>query len=163
MDTAASMNRVGMAPARRRWPRLLMLLAIVLVGAVAALALWPVPKDFAGDDGTAGVAAGGEGLKRSFPAMVIPADNALTDPKTPERAALGRLLFFDPILSGANDISCATCHHPDLGFTDTRGLSMGKGARAWPDRAAARCQRGARTIWKAPPIITSFWDGRAAA
>lgn len=164
MDTAASMN-VGVTQARRRrWPRLLMLLAIVLLGGVAALGLWPAPKDLVADDSTAGVAAGGEGLKRSFPAMVMPADNALTDPKTPERAALGRLLFFDPILSGANDMSCATCHHPDLGFTDTRGLSMGKGGHGLgPDRAGGSVvRRGAPTLWNATYNHLQFWDGRAA-
>ncbi|HSO73897.1 MAG TPA: parallel beta-helix domain-containing protein [Blastocatellia bacterium] len=163
MDTAAQMNRVGVTPTRRRWPRLLMLLAIVLVSGIAALGLWPVPKEFAGDDSTAGVAAGGEGLKRSFPAMVIPADNALTDPKNAERVELGRLLFFDPILSGANDISCATCHHPDLGFTDARGLSMGKGGRGLgPDRAGGSVvRRGAPTLWNATYNHLQFWDGRA--
>jgi cytochrome c peroxidase len=163
MDTAASIDRVGVAHTRRRWPRLLLLLAIVLLGGVAALGLWPAPKDFVGDDGTAGVAAGGEGLKRSFPAMVVPADNALTEPKSPERAALGRLLFFDPILSGANDISCATCHHPDLGFTDARGLSMGKGGHGLgPDRAnGSVVRRGAPTLWNATYNHLQFWDGRA--
>lgn len=27
---------------------------------------------------------------------------------------LGRLLFWDPILSGSRDTACATCHHPDF-------------------------------------------------
>ena len=35
-----------------------------------------------------------------------------------ERAALGKLLFFDPILSSNNKRSCASCHNPDLAFTD---------------------------------------------
>ncbi|HSF24367.1 MAG TPA: parallel beta-helix domain-containing protein [Blastocatellia bacterium] len=163
MDTAASMNRVGVTPSRRRWPRVLLALAIVLFAGVAALALWPAPKDLPRDDSTAGVAAGGEGLKRSFPAMVVPADNAIADPKNTERAALGRLLFFDPILSGANDMSCATCHHPDLGFTDGRGLSMGKGGRGLgPDRAGGSVvRRGAPTLWNATYNHLQFWDGRA--
>jgi parallel beta-helix repeat protein len=163
MDTAAQMNRVGVTQASRRWPRLLKLLAIVLMAGVAALGFWPAPKDFAGDDSTAGVAAGGEGLKRSFPSMVVPADNALTDSKNTERVALGRLLFFDPILSGANDISCATCHHPDLGFTDARGLSMGKGGQGLgPDRTGGSVvRRGAPTLWNATYNHLQFWDGRA--
>lgn len=32
---------------------------------------------------------------------------------------LGKLLFFDPILSGNNSRSCASCHHPETGFADT--------------------------------------------
>lgn len=42
-------------------------------------------------------------------------------------ARLGRELFFDPILSGDKNISCATCHHPDLGMADGRVLSLGAG------------------------------------
>lgn len=39
---------------------------------------------------------------------------------------LGRLLFFDPILSGNKNISCATCHHPDLGTANGVALSIGE-------------------------------------
>src|SRR5215216_6008593 len=42
------------------------------------------------------------------------------------RAALGRLLFYDPVLSGNDNLACATCHHPDLGFSD--GLALSRGA-----------------------------------
>jgi cytochrome c peroxidase len=48
------------------------------------------------------------------------------DPITPEE--LGRLLFWDPVLSGPRDIACATCHHPDFGYADGRDLSLGAGA-----------------------------------
>ena len=44
------------------------------------------------------------------------------------KAGLGRLLFFDPILSGNRNISCATCHHPRLGTSDRLSLSLGEGA-----------------------------------
>jgi len=37
---------------------------------------------------------------------------------TPERVALGKLLFYDPILSGTKKRSCATCHRPEKAFTD---------------------------------------------
>jgi len=37
---------------------------------------------------------------------------------TPDRIALGKLLFFDPILSATNERSCASCHQPEKGFTD---------------------------------------------
>ncbi len=42
-------------------------------------------------------------------------------------AELGRLLFWDPVLSGEKDIACATCHHPDFGYADGRALSIGVG------------------------------------
>jgi cytochrome c peroxidase len=41
------------------------------------------------------------------------------------RAELGRLLFWDPILSGHKDVACATCHHPDFAYADGRDLSRG--------------------------------------
>jgi cytochrome c peroxidase len=59
-------------------------------------------------------------LPSSAPA---PADN----PTTPERVALGRLLFWDPLLSGTKDVACATCHHPAFGYADGIDLSIGAG------------------------------------
>ncbi len=46
------------------------------------------------------------------------ANTDLSSPNTPKRRELGRLLFFDPILSHKNERSCASCHHPEKGFTD---------------------------------------------
>lgn len=45
-----------------------------------------------------------------------------------ERVELGRLLFFDKILSGNKNISCATCHHPSLATADALPLGLGEGA-----------------------------------
>jgi len=47
----------------------------------------------------------------------------------PERAKLGRFLFFDPILSGNKNIACATCHHPKLGTSDGMSLAIGEGGK----------------------------------
>ncbi len=44
----------------------------------------------------------------------VPDDNELTDAKI----ELGRLLYWDPRLSGNGALSCATCHHPALGWSD---------------------------------------------
>jgi cytochrome c peroxidase len=41
---------------------------------------------------------------------------------------LGRLLFWDPLLSGSSDIACAGCHHPDFAYADGRDLSLGTGS-----------------------------------
>ena len=43
---------------------------------------------------------------------------------TDARAELGKMLFFDPVLSGNNSRSCASCHHPDKAFTDGRTKSI---------------------------------------
>lgn len=148
---------------KRIWVRALFLLLLLPIAAFVALGLWPVNADFAGSGSTAGVGKGGGGLVRQFPKMVLRPDNPAPASKDDERVQLGRLLFFDPILSGANDISCATCHHPDLGFTDARPLSMGKGGHGLgPERAGGSVvKRGAPTLWNAAFNHKQFWDGRA--
>ncbi|HKY05890.1 MAG TPA: parallel beta-helix domain-containing protein [Blastocatellia bacterium] len=152
------------AKPRRRWLRLIIVLLALPVLATLALGFWPAPVDLVGDEGTAGVGAGGGGLRRPFPSMIARADNPVPVDPGDERVALGRLLFFDPVLSGANDVSCATCHHPDLGFSDGRGLSMGKGGTGLgPDRkGGAAIRRGAPTVWNSAFNHKQFWDGRAA-
>lgn len=52
---------------------------------------------------------------------VIPIDN----PQTVEGVALGKKLFFDPILSGDNTQACADCHKPQHAFTDISRFSEG--------------------------------------
>jgi len=86
-----------------------------------------------------------------LPPIPIPADN----PPTEETIALGRRLYYDPIVSVDRTISCASCHAPQFAFSDNRPLSKGVG-----DKLGAR---------KAPTVINSafsslqFWDGRAAS
>jgi parallel beta-helix repeat protein len=148
-------------PARLR--KRLLLLSVLLVDlpilVFLLLALWPVPPDNP-PPGVVSNTPGDGGLRRPFPQMAVRADN----PVTPERVALGRLLYFDPVLSGANDVSCATCHHPDLGLADGRGLSMGKGGKGLgPAReGGAVVRRGAPTVWNAAYNNRQFWDGRAS-
>lgn len=89
------------------------------------------------------------GLLKPFPQMVRPAGSL----NSPERIELGRLLFFDPVLSGDNSVSCAHCHHPDRGFADGRDFSVGIRGQ--------RTGRGAPTIWNAAFNKEQFWDGRA--
>ena len=98
-------------------------------------------------------------LKRPFPKMRGPDDN----PDNPEKRELGRLLFFDPILSGDNTISCAHCHHPDLGFSDNRGLSMGRGGKGIGiGRIDGEIlKRGSPTLWNVGFNHAQYWDGRA--
>ena len=91
----------------------------------------------------------------------------------PEKVELGRLLFFDKILSGNQNISCATCHHSLTGTGDGLSLSIGEGG------AGLGVTRGdvggATTIHErvprnAPPVFNlgarefevMFHDGRVA-
>lgn len=126
--------------------------------AVLGLGLWPMPAD-GPPPGVVSNTPGDGGLRRPFPKMAI----RLGQEGTAERVALGRLLYFDPVLSGGNDMSCATCHHPDLGLTDGRGLSMGKGGKGLgPERdGGTSIRRGAPTVWNAAFNQRQFWDGRA--
>ncbi|PYQ18676.1 MAG: hypothetical protein DMF79_14385, partial [Acidobacteria bacterium] len=141
----------------RRFLGLLVAVTGVALGGLVGLG-WPaLPPDTPARPG-ASRAPGDGGLRRPFPTL------SFRDPLTPKRVALGRLLFFDPILSGANDMSCATCHHPDLGLSDGRGQSMGKGGRGLgPARTGgAVVKRGAPTLWNAAFNQRQFWDGRAS-
>ncbi len=47
------------------------------------------------------------------------------NPLTADKIALGKLLFWDPILSGNRDVACATCHHPSNAYAESRELSIG--------------------------------------
>jgi cytochrome c peroxidase len=53
--------------------------------------------------------------------VTAPPDNQ----PSPAKVALGRLLFWDPILSGSKDVACATCHHPESGYAENLDISIG--------------------------------------
>ncbi len=59
--------------------------------------------------------------------VASPATTA-TDSTSLAQIALGRALFWDPILSGGKDVACATCHHPSNAYTDGLDLSLGENA-----------------------------------
>ncbi|MCE7063375.1 cytochrome-c peroxidase [Dyadobacter sp. CY343] len=54
-----------------------------------------------------------------------PEDN----PSTREKVNLGRFLFFDPILSGSKDVSCATCHQTEFNYAEFLETSIGVNGR----------------------------------
>lgn len=68
---------------------------------------------------------------------------------------LGRLLFFDPLLSGDDSLSCASCHQPDQGFSDGRAQSVGIDGKT--------VGRSAPSLWNVAFLDRFFWDGRAEA
>jgi cytochrome c peroxidase len=47
------------------------------------------------------------------------------NPTSQEKVELGRLLFFDPILSGNKDVSCGTCHQPEFNYAEFMETSIG--------------------------------------
>jgi cytochrome c peroxidase len=109
-------------------------------------------------------------------AVKTPADN----PGTPDKVELGRLLFWDPILSGTKDVACATCHHPDFGYAENLDISIGAhgigiGATRHFDRPGTRpfVKRNSQTVLNTafngidlagrydPATAPMFWDVRA--
>src|SRR5688572_30603607 len=83
---------------------------------------------------------------------VVPAPER--NPFTRNGVLLGRKLFYDPVLSGNNKISCATCQKPEKAFSDglalsTNGLSGNALRRHTPSIQNIAWQKG----W--------FWDGGA--
>ncbi len=99
-----------------------------------------------------------------------PAEFAPTDAA---RVELGQLLFYDPILSGNEEVACATCHHPNFGTSDGMSLSLGDGAHGLgPDRVAdpdnlpeQRIPRNAPALFNlgAAQFTHMFHDGRLEA
>lgn len=77
------------------------------------------------------------------------------NPLTPEKVALGRRLFFDPLLSRDYTLACASCHDPRRAFTDGLPVAIGVGTRHGTRNAPALLNRA---YGKA-----QFWDGRAAS
>lgn len=85
-----------------------------------------------------------------MPTVTYPENNAYS----PAKAELGKMLFFDPRLSGSNIMSCATCHNPSLGWAD--GLPLGKGHNM------GLLGRNVPTVINSAYNKTQFWDGRSA-
>lgn len=85
-----------------------------------------------------------------FVKMIVPPDN----PTTMEGVALGKALFFDPILSADSSVACASCHRPELAFTDGTALSTGIHGRKGLRSAMSLVNVG--YYYKG-----LFWDGRA--
>ena len=63
---------------------------------------------------------GSAGHLEPFEYTPVPQNN----PQTPEKVELGKMLFFDRRLSGDGTMSCATCHIPELGFSDGQAISL---------------------------------------
>jgi cytochrome c peroxidase len=73
-------------------------------------------------------------LPPGFPRPVVPADN----PMSADKATLGRRLFFDNRLSSTGRYACASCHRPELAFTDGRPRAVGA--------TGERVKRGAMSL-----------------
>ena len=106
----------------------------------------------------------------AFAQQFPPVDWMTTDPA---RVELGQLLFYDPILSGNREVSCATCHNPAQGTSDGLSLGLGDGGIGLgPERRAdpanlpeQRLPRNAPALFNlgAAEFSVMFHDGRLEA
>lgn len=87
---------------------------------------------------------------RSLLRRPAPPDRGLPQKHAP-RVALGAVLFRDPRLSGARDRSCASCHRPELAFTD--------GRRRAEARDGSGELRNTLTLWNVGSAERLNWDG----
>lgn len=88
--------------------------------------------------------------------ILFVAQGSLADiSKTVTLEELGKTLFFDPRLSGSNLISCASCHNPNLGWSD--GVPKGVGHNG------AQLSRRTPHLYDVADNPRFFWDGRAAS
>jgi cytochrome c peroxidase len=118
----------------------------------------------------------------AFSALPQTANAPSDNPLTSERVALGKLLFWDPILSGNRDVACASCHHPRFGYAENRDLSIGvNGVGLGENRRFATpnsipfVKRNSQTILNAafngidrvgqyaPAAAPMFWDLRVTS
>ncbi len=137
-------------------------LLVAIVALLAFAAFKPIPQDkHPGPEGygagSSSIQPSATGLQRAFPSV-----NDMGNTGTPEKVELGRLLFFDPVLSAENDIACATCHHPDYGFADGLPQAVGAGgAGVGPERSGGTTlPRNTPTLWNVAFTSALFWDGR---
>lgn len=84
-----------------------------------------------------------------LPPVPFPPDN----PPTVETIALGRRLYYDPLLSVDNSVSCASCHAPDHGFGDGKQVSNGVQNKTGT--------RNSPTVFNSAYFELQFWDGRS--
>ncbi len=93
-------------------------------------------------------------------------------PVDAEMAAIGQLLFYDPILSGNQNISCGTCHNHEHFSADGVSLGIGEGGvglgpkrvtREGPDQIKKRIPRNAQALFNVGALEVFFHDGRLGA
>jgi cytochrome c peroxidase len=99
-----------------------------------------------------------------WPAEAVPATPEPSDnPGTPEKVELGRLLFYDPLLSTDRQVACATCHSEVWGMSDGLARSVGVDGEGptGPGRTGPNLtRRNAQTLWNVAFRERLFADGR---
>ena len=89
---------------------------------------------------------------KHFPPMPLSVDN----PVTVEGALLGRLLFYDPILSKDSTFSCGSCHRQEAAFSDAP-KRVSKGIKG------VFLKRNTLPLFNLAWYPALFWDGKAGS
>ncbi len=116
----------------------------------------------------------------SFSALPKTVRSPKDNPATEEKALLGKLLFYDPILSGNKDVACATCHHPNNGYAEFLDISIGVNGKGFGSKRGFNVpndipfvKRNAHSVLNTafngigvqndydPETAPMFWDDRA--
>src|SRR5205809_1088527 len=117
-------------------------IALLLVALVCAKSPAPVPNDTLPENL----------ILDKVPLGLEKRPESKDNPLTAARVALGRRLFFDPILSHDKTVACATCHRPEHGFSSPEARPTGIGGKQAARRAPTLFNRAYGTAF--------FWDGR---
>ncbi|MCB9528325.1 MAG: cytochrome-c peroxidase [Myxococcales bacterium] len=102
-------------------------------------------------------AATGPIIDRAMLAAFAPLPEVMADasnPITPEKVELGRMLYYESRISKNHDVSCNTCHALDNFGVDNQKTS--------PGHKKQLGGRNSPTVYNAAGHIAQFWDGRAA-
>lgn len=117
------------------------------------------------------VAVAEEDRVGSLPLEIIEPES---NPTTDDKVMLGRMLFWDPVLSGNQDVACATCHHPDNAYAEHLDITMGVGGIGLSENrhSGTLAIRNSQTILNTayngidtngnydPENTAMFWDNR---
>jgi cytochrome c peroxidase len=90
-------------------------------------------------------------LWQEFESLAV--DTNYYETRDDPKVVLGQMLFFDPKLSGSNQISCSSCHDPELAWGDAREVSLGNDH--------LRGKRNTPSLYNIGARKSFFWDGRA--
>lgn len=135
----------------RLWRYLLGIPFLFICAIGTAFAFLPVPEDPIIPAAQQG--GGARQTNESINGLQLPFPEI--EPVDADQAALGRLLFYDPVLSRNDNMSCASCHHPDQGFSDGRALAQGSHGED--------LRRNVPSLWNVAYATSLFWDGRASS
>jgi cytochrome c peroxidase len=91
-----------------------------------------------------------QSLRRHWPLPDVPLDTTNSYGDDPYAQHLGQYLFYDTRFSENGEVSCATCHDPDLGWSDGKQIAD----------TLLQVNRHTPSLWNAGYLRWAYWDGR---